>query len=109
MSEKSKKKNSISDLIFKNPDAIENELINCAVSLAYKKLKEGTASSQIIVHFLKLATEKERLENEKLRMDLKVSEAKIHQLESQSETAKIYEDALAAFKSYIGLDGEEDA
>lgn len=80
----------------------ENELINMAVKLAEKKLKDGTAPSQIIVHFLKLATERERLENEKLRSDLKVAEAKVEKMKSETYGEEMYERAIQAMRRYQG-------
>ena len=52
-----------------SPDARENQLISLAVDLAEKQLREGTASSQVITHFLKQSTAKAELEKEKLRKE----------------------------------------
>ena len=46
------------------PEARENQLISLAVDLAEKQLQEGTASSQVITHYLKLGSTKERIERE---------------------------------------------
>ena len=43
----------------------ENQLIAMAINLAEKQLREGTASSQVITHFLKLGTQAAKLEKEK--------------------------------------------
>lgn len=45
-----------------SPDQKENELISLAVDLAERQLREGTASSQVIAHYLKLGSSRERLE-----------------------------------------------
>lgn len=92
----------------KTPEARENQLINLAIDLVERQLREGTATSQVITHFLKLATTKEKLENEKLRSDLRVADAKIKQIEAQSNLTELYEGALAAMKSYSGFQDEED-
>lgn len=94
----------------RTPEAKVSQLINLAFSLAEKKLKDGTASSQVITHFLELATERERLQNEKLMSDLKVADAKIKHMESQSTTEELYTRAIKAFRSYSGtpLDDCED-
>ena len=42
------------------PEARENQLISLAVDLAERQLLEGTASSQVITHYLKLGSTKER-------------------------------------------------
>lgn len=86
----------------RTPEAKISQLINLAFSLAEKKLKDGTASSQVITHFLELATERERLQNEKLMSDLRVADAKIKHMESQSTTEELYTKAIEAFRSYSG-------
>ena len=45
-----------------SPEARENQMIALAVDLAEKQLLEGTASSQVITHYLKLGTTKEKIE-----------------------------------------------
>ncbi len=84
----------------------ENQLIGLAVDLAEKKLRDGTASSQIIALLLNLATSKAKLELEKLKSDLKVADAKVQQIKNQEDSKELYEEAIRAFKSYTGY--EED-
>lgn len=88
----------------RTPKGRENQLINLAVDLAERQLMDGSASSQVITHFLKLATERERLQNDRLRGELKLAEAKIKQIESQEDIKELYEDALNALKGYAGND-----
>lgn len=85
------------------PEARENQLISLAVDLAEQQLRDGTASSQVITHFLKLGTTKAELEKEKLRMENKKTEAQIMQIKSVDETRKIAEDAIKAMRTYQGL------
>lgn len=89
-------------------EARENQLISLAVDLAEKQLKEGTASSQVITHYLKLGSPKERLERERLEEENKLLKAKTEQLESQRERDKGYMEVLAAMKIYQGRDELED-
>lgn len=91
----------------RNPETRANQLINLAFGLAEKKLKDGTASSQVITHFLQLATVKEELQNEKLRSELKLAEAKAKHLESQATSEELYTKAIAAFRSYSGTPSDE--
>lgn len=86
----------------------ENQLINLAMKLAEKKLRDGTASSQIITHFLHLATAKAELEAEKLRTDVALSNAKIHKIESDEDIRELYESAINAIKGYQGEFNDED-
>lgn len=92
----------------RTPEQLENYMINLAINLAEKKLKDGSAPSQLITHFLKLATTREKLENEKLRSDLRVAEAKIQQMQSAEDIARRYEDAMRAMKTYSGSASKDD-
>lgn len=89
------------------PDARENQMINLAVDLAERQLEEGTASSQVITHFLKLGSSKERLEREKLEEENKLLRAKTESLQSQKRVEELYAEALAAMRRYNGQ-GEPD-
>lgn len=77
-----------------------------AMDLAMKQLREGTASSQIIVHFLRLNSPKEQAELEKTRKEIEVLEAKKQTLISQEEQDKKYEEVIKAFTSYAGKDSD---
>lgn len=87
----------------------ENKLINMAMNLAEEKLKDGTASSQLITHFLKLATVREQLEIEKLRSDLEVDRAKIKDMESKQDIKKLFTEAIEAMNLYGGAPEERDS
>lgn len=84
------------------PEARENQLISLAVDLAEKQLQEGTASSQVITHYLKLGSTRERLEKERLKKENKLLDAKTKSYQSVEELKEIYADALKAMKSYSG-------
>lgn len=82
----------------------ENEMISLAVQLAEQQLREGTASSQVITHYLKLGTMKERLEREKLEEENKLLRAKTEALQSGKEISELYSEALRAMTMYRGSD-----
>lgn len=90
------------------PEARENQMIALAVDLAEKQLLEGTASSQVITHFLKLATSRERLEREKLEKENELLRAKTEAIESAKRVEELYSDALRAMRSYRGETDDED-
>lgn len=97
----------------KNVRNKENQLISMAMDLAEEKLKNGTASSQLITHFLKLGTVKEQLENEKLKSDLEVAKAKIMDIQSRQDIKELYTKAIEAMNIYSGTvkktqGGDED-
>ena len=89
------------------PEARENQMISLAVDLAEKQLMEGTASSQVITHYLKLGSTKERLEKEKLEEENKLLKAKTEALQSAKRVEELYADAISAMKRYSGNGGEE--
>ena len=88
-------------------EARENQLISLAVDLAEKQLLEGTASSQVITHYLKLGTTRERIEKEILQEQKKLVSAKTEELKTSKRIETIYEEALKAMKSYSGKEGDE--
>ena len=77
-------------------------MISLAVDLAEKQLLEGTASSQVITHYLKLGSTKERLEKEKLERENELLRAKTEALESAKHVEELYANALDAMRSYSG-------
>lgn len=85
-----------------DPDARQNQLIALAVDLAEQQLRDGTASSQVITHYLKQASIRERLENERLQEENKLLRAKTEQLKSEKRSEELIEEALKAFKNYAG-------
>lgn len=90
-----------------SPEARENQLIFLATDLAEKQLREGTASSQVITHYLKLGTTKEQLEREKLEAENKLLKAKTENLEQQKNSAEDYARVIEAMKRYSGH-GDDD-
>ena len=84
----------------RTPEEQENRMISMATHLAEKQLKAGTASSQVITHYLKLATEREQLEKERLRSQNLLDKAKIDQIKSQKRTEEMFVQAIEAMKSY---------
>lgn len=91
------------------PEARENQLIALAVDLAEKQLQEGTASSQVITHYLKLGSTKEKIEKEILEQQKELMKAKTKQLESAARVEELYINAINAMKKYSGHgDDNED-
>ena len=84
------------------PEARENQLVSLAVDLAEKQLLEGTASSQVITHYLKLGSTKEKIEKEILEKQKELIEAKTRSYQSADEMKELYANALAAMRDYRG-------
>lgn len=89
------------------PEAQEQYMINLAMTLVEKRLREGTASSAETTHFLKLATMKADLEKKKLEEENKLLRAKTEMLESAKDSKEMYEHVLKAMAKYNGV-GEDD-
>jgi len=90
------------------PEARENQLISLAVDLAEKQLIEGTASSQVITHYLKLGSTKEKIEKEILEKQKELITAKTETLQSAKRVEELYSNALKAMKNYSGQTMPED-
>ena len=84
------------------PEGKEAQMISLAIDCAEQQLRNGSASSQVIVHYLKLATKKAELEKEKLINENKLLQAKTDQLESMKDIKVLYDDAIQAMKRYSG-------
>lgn len=84
------------------PEAREDQLVALATNLAEKQLLDGTASSQVITHYLKIGSTKERIEKEILKKQKDLIEAKTEALKSEKRVEELYEQALSAMKRYSG-------
>lgn len=90
-------------------DARENQMISLSVDLAEKQLREGTASAQVITHFLRLGTSRERLEQEKLRQENQLLQSRAEAIASAANVEKLYGKALKAMRSYSGETPTEES
>ena len=90
-----------------SPEARENQLIALAVDLAEKQLMEGTASAQVITHYLKLGTMKEQLEREKLERENELLRVKSEAIQSAQRVEELYANAIEAMRSYRSLSDDE--
>lgn len=84
------------------PEARENQLIALAYDLVEKRLIAGTASSQEVSHWLKMGSSREKLEQERLRNENQLTQAKIEAMAAHARIEEMYGRALEAMKSYSG-------
>ncbi len=82
------------------PEGREQQMIAYAIDLAEEQLRNGTASSQVITHYLRLGTMREREERQKLQNEIKLLEAKTEQIRSAKDTEALYAQAIEAMKRY---------
>nr|DAH12818.1 MAG TPA: hypothetical protein [Caudoviricetes sp.] len=84
------------------PEARENQLISLAYDVAEKRLLDGSATSQEVVHFLRLGSVKAREELVKLRNENELLKAKTKAIESAENVEVLYKEAIEAMKAYSG-------
>jgi hypothetical protein len=84
------------------PEGRERQVIAAAYDLAEEQIREGKASAMVITHFLKLGTERERLERERLEQENELTKAKIQNLRRQENIEELYGNAIAAMQLYSG-------
>lgn len=89
-------------------EAREHQLVALAVDLAERQIADGTASAQVITHFLKLGTSREQLEQEKLRRENEVLAAKAEAYKSGKRVEELYSNALSAMREYAGHESVVD-
>ena len=89
------------------PEGREDQMISYAVALAEKQLREGTASSQVITHYLKLGSVREKREREKLEEEIKMLRAKTQAIKAGEERDIMYAQAIEAMRRYTPHSAEE--
>ena len=88
--------------------SVEKELIGMARDLAYQRLKDGTASNQLIIRLLDLGSSREKLEQEMLRTKKENLEAKTESLKATAKSDELYAKAIRALKEYNGQTNYEE-
>lgn len=95
--------------VARTPDERENQLVEAATDLAERQLREGTASAQVITHYLKLGSSRERLEQERLKGEIYVAQVKAEHMASEMRTEELMRKALDAMRGYQGLPDPDEA
>ena len=90
------------------PEAREGQLVALATNLAEQQLRDGTASAQVITHYLRHGSTREKLEQQRLENENLLTQAKIEQIQSQARVEELYKSALSAMKTYSGNEDDED-
>lgn len=90
-----------------DPDAREQHMISLAVDLAERKLRDGTATSQIIEHYLRLGSAKAEIECDLMREELELRKARTEAIRAERTEEEKYQQAIDAMRIYSGL-GDAD-
>ena len=96
----------VSQLTASTPEGRENEMIMLAYQEVERRIRDHTATSQELCHFLKMGSEKERLEREKLEVEMELQRVRADSIESGKHMEELYNNAISAMKLYSGV--EED-
>jgi hypothetical protein len=86
----------------RTPEQREAQLAGLAYDLAEQQFLDGTASSQVIVHFLKVGSTREKIELQKTKQETLLVEAKVKDLANVEEMKKLYVEAMDAMRGYAG-------
>lgn len=86
----------------------ENQIISQAYDRAEEQIQAGTATSQVLAHFLKMGSTREQIEKERLREELELTKAKVSDLQSRATVEGLYAEAIEAFRSYSGQQEDDD-
>ena len=87
-------------------EARETQLVSLAMDLAEKRLREGTASSQEIVYYLRLGSNRDKLEMGMLEAKNELLRAKTEAIKAAERTEELYAAAINAFRLYGGAGDE---
>lgn len=94
--------------VARTPEAREQELAAAAYDLAEEQIDSGSASSQVITHFLKMGSTRERLEQQRIAHENELMQVKREAIENQAKVEELYMQALDAMRSYSGSEVQED-
>lgn len=84
------------------PEGRENQMIALAVNLAEKQMLEGTASAQVISHYLKLGSSREQLEKERIQHENELMAVKKDAIANAQNMESLFSEAISAMRSYQG-------
>ena len=96
------------DQPYYSDEAQEKEMVALAIAAAKKQMLDGTASAQVITHYLKLGTVREKLELEKLHRENELLAAKKTAIESAERIEALYAEAIKAMSIYNGQYQEDE-
>ena len=86
----------------------ENQIISLAIDRAEQQIRDGTVSAQVLCHYLKLGSTRERIEREMIEKDLELKGAKTEALQSAKHIEELYTNAIAAMRTYSGQDESDE-
>ncbi len=92
----------------RTPEAREQQLVALSYDLAEKQIVDGTVSSQVLSHFLKIGSTREKIELQKIKQETILVEAKVKDLANVEDMKKLYSEAMDAMRGYSGQGVSDD-
>jgi hypothetical protein len=89
------------------PEGRENQIASLAYDEVERQIRSGEASSQVLTHFLKVGSTRERLEQERLMKEVELMARKAESMESAKRVEELYEEAISAMRNYGGHEPEK--
>ena len=86
----------------------ENQLVNLAIDLAERQIRDGTVSATVLAQYVKLGTSRERLEQQRLANENRLTDARIEALHAAARAEEVYAAAIEAMKVYAGQRDTDD-
>lgn len=89
------------------PEGHENQLVSLAFEAIERRIRDGTASAQELVHFAKLGSSRERLEQQRIKHEVELLQVKTENYAAQERMEELYSKAIGAMKDYSGGDSTD--
>lgn len=89
-----------------SPQERESQLTSIAYDLVERRLIDGTATAQETVFFLKAGSQREALEQQRLKGENILLATKAEKMAQDARVEELLSDALHAFRMYSGNDDE---
>jgi len=86
----------------------EARLVAAAYDLAERQMYEGRLPATVHAQLLRAGSQRERLEQKKLAMEVELRRAQVDQIESQRSSEELYAKAMNAMKRYSGQEVEDE-
>ena len=77
-----------------------DQLVNLAVDLAEERLRDKSASNQLISEIIRYGSQKEKLTREKIHMETQMLAAKADALRAQETSTQLLQEAMRAMTEY---------
>jgi acetyl esterase/lipase len=85
-----------------------DQLVSLAVDLAEERLRDKSASNQLISEIIRYGSQKEKLTREKIQMETQMLAAKADALRAQETSAQLLQEAMKAMTEYSPTRDDEE-